>query len=62
MRKICVILINMTENGTTIKLQKKITDEIDKIIKERPDWFYRTRTDFICDAIRRHVKFLEVTR
>jgi len=45
--------------GTGIKLQRKITDEIDRIMKERPDLFYRTRTDFICDAIRRHVKHLK---
>jgi len=48
----------MTKNGTTIKLQKKIIEEIDNIIKNRPDLFYRTRTDFICDAVRRHVKNL----
>jgi len=46
------------DNGTTIKLQRKITDEIDKILKEHPDLFYRTRTDFICDAIRRHVRHI----
>jgi len=43
------------DNGTTIKLQRKITDEIDKIIKNKPELFYRTRTDFICDAIRKHL-------
>ena len=49
----------MSENKLTgIKLQRKITDEIDKIIENRPDLFYRTRTDFIHDAIRRHVNFL----
>lgn len=45
--------------GTTIKLQRKVTDEIDKIMKERPDLFYRTRTDFICDALRRHIRHIE---
>ena len=53
----------MTENKLTgIKLQTKITDEIDRIIEERPDLFYRSRTDFICDAIRNHVKRLEAKR
>jgi len=49
----------MTKNGTSIKLQKKLADEIDKIIKEKPDLFYRTRTDFICDAVRRHVRHIQ---
>ncbi len=40
-------------------LQKKLTDEIDKIITERPDLFYRTRTDFICDALRWYLKTIE---
>ena len=44
--------------ATGIKLQRKITDEIDRIIEEKPELFYRTRTDFICDAIRRHVKYI----
>lgn len=47
-------------NGTTIKLQTRITDEIDKILKDRPELLYRSRTDFIVDAIRRHFRFLEV--
>lgn len=52
------MVLIMTEYGTTIKLQKKITDEIDRIMQERPDLFYRTRTDFICDALRKHLKNL----
>lgn len=49
----------MTENNLTgIKLQRKITDEIDRIIKDHPELFYRTRTDFIHDAIRRHVRHI----
>lgn len=46
------------EKSTGFKLQKKIVDEIDKIMRERPDLFYRTRTDFVCDAIRKHVQHL----
>ncbi len=48
----------MTEYGTPIKLQKTITDEIDRFIKDHPELFYRTRTEFICDAIRRYFKQL----
>jgi hypothetical protein len=45
-------------NSTNVKLQNKIINEIDNIMKNRPDLFYRTRTDFICDAIRRHVRYI----
>ena len=48
-----------SEKPTGIKLHRKITDEIDKLMEERPDLFYRTRSDFIVDAIRRHVRFLK---
>lgn len=46
----------VNEQGTTIKIQKKLTDEVDRIIKDRPDLFYRSRSDFIADAIRRYVR------
>jgi len=49
----------MSSKTTGIKLQRKITDEIDKLMEKNPDLFYRTRTDFIVDAIRRHVKHLK---
>lgn len=47
------------KNGTTVLLQKKIVEEIDRIIDDHPELFYRTRTDFICDAIRRHVRHIQ---
>ena len=47
------------DKGTTYKIQKKLANEIDNIMKEKPDLFYRTRTDFICDALRRHVKYIK---
>ena len=43
------------EYGIQIKLQKKIIDEIDRTIVEHPEFFYRHRTDFVCDAVRRHL-------
>jgi metal-responsive CopG/Arc/MetJ family transcriptional regulator len=46
------------QHGTTISLQKKLTEEVDRIIKERPDLFYRSRSDFVADAIRRRVAAL----
>ena len=49
----------MKKKYTGIKLQTKITDEIDCILEERPDLFYRNRTDFIFDAVRKHLKYLE---
>jgi metal-responsive CopG/Arc/MetJ family transcriptional regulator len=46
----------MKEGGVSLKLQRKIIDEIDRTIKEHPEFFYRTRTDLVCDAIRRHLQ------
>jgi metal-responsive CopG/Arc/MetJ family transcriptional regulator len=50
----------MVENGKTLKFQKKLIEEVDRIIEERPDLFYRTRTDFVADAIRKHVAALSL--
>lgn len=49
----------MVNEGVSLKLQKKIIDEVDKTINEHPEYFYRHRTDFVCDAIRRHITFLK---
>jgi len=46
----------MKEIGKTVKLQKKLIDEIDLIIEKHPELFYRNRTDFIADALRKHIQ------
>jgi metal-responsive CopG/Arc/MetJ family transcriptional regulator len=47
-------------NETTISIQKKLSSEVDRIIRERPELFYRNRTDFVADAIRKHVAALSL--
>ena len=47
------VKIKMEDRTVTLKLQKKLVDEVDKTIREHPEYFYRHRTDFVADAMRR---------
>jgi len=48
-----------TKGWTTISFPKEMVEKIKKIIKEHPELGYKSVSDFIIDAIRKHPHYMD---